>query len=267
MHHHLNLAIITGSSIFKPEILSEPLEFTVNTPYGEIKPVVGNLNGVKVTFLERHGKGHTLLPHQLNYRANLWGLKTLGINRIISTSAVGSLRREITPGSLVIVDQFLDFTKQRPLTFFEGVIHQAHLDCSDPYCPDLREQLAKAASQCHLPAWNGGVYVCTEGPRYETAAEIKMFEILGGDVVGMTGVPEVILARELGICYANLSIVTNFGAGINKVPLSHVEVVKVVKENQEKVFRLLEVCVSTLTDHFHCECGPKRGENNATENS
>lgn len=261
-----HLAVITGSGLFQPGLLTESQELTVNTPYGEIWPTIGKLNGVKVTFLPRHGKNHSMLPHQLNYRANLWGLKTLGINRIIATTAVGSLREELGPGSMVIIDQFIDFTKQRPLTFFEGAIHQAHLDVTEPYCPDIRECLRKSAVDCGLDITFGGCYVCTEGPRYETAAEVRMFQKLGGDLVGMTGVPEVVLARELGMCYANLSVVTNLAAGISKTRLTHAEVIKVTAQNHEKTYQLLTAGITAISKTFNCTCGPNEEDNDASQN-
>ncbi|HBF35937.1 MAG TPA: S-methyl-5'-thioinosine phosphorylase, partial [Firmicutes bacterium] len=217
--------MIGGSGFYRPDLLSNIREEKVETPYGEIQPLIGKLGKLEVAFLPRHGQDHSVLPHQINYRANLWGLHSLGVKRIIATTAVGSLSPELAPGTMVIVDQFLDFTKQRPLTFWEsGDVQKAHIDMTDPYCPAMRMELSKAAAKLNMPVQIGGCYVCFEGPRYETAAEIKMFRMLGGTVVGMTGIPETVLARELGICYANLSIVTNWAAGISVAPLSHAEV-------------------------------------------
>lgn len=256
MTRPIELAIIGGSGFYEPGMLSNVREVTVTTPYGDINPLIGDLGGREVAFLARHGKGHSLLPHQINYQANLWGLKSLGISRIVATAAVGSLRRRLVPGSLVVVDQFIDFTKRRPLTFFEhNEVHKAHVDVTGPYCLDLQEYFKKAAEKCNVKIRVGGCYICTEGPRYETAAEIKMFRMLGGDVIGMTGVPEVVLARELGICYANISLVTNQAAGIGRKTLVHAEVVRIMKENQEKLRRLITECLLPITDQFNCKCG------------
>jgi 5'-methylthioadenosine phosphorylase len=251
------IAIIGGSGFYQPGIFTEPQEIEVNTPYGTVQPLLGKAGGVEVAFIPRHGKEHSLLPHQLNYRANIWALKELGVKRIIATSAVGSLNRSYRPGTMAIIDQFLDFTKQRPFTFFDqGDAFRAHVDMTGPYCPELRRMIIKAASMIKVPVQPTGCYVCAEGPRYETAAEIKMYQKLGGDVVGMTGVPEVVLARELGVCYAGISTITNWAAGLNKKPLTHQEVVAVMKENQAK---LRELILRSLTmigqSSVNCYCG------------
>lgn len=251
------LAIIGGSGFYQPGIFTDPQEIQVDTPYGVVHPLIGKANGVEVAFIPRHGKEHSLLPHQLNYRANIWALKEIGVKRIIATSAVGSLNRKCPPGTMVIIDQFLDFTKQRPFTFFDkGDAFRAHVDMTDPYCPDLRERIKRAAAACKIPVQPRGCYVCAEGPRYETAAEIRMFQKLGGDVVGMTGVPEVVLARELGICYAGISTITNWAAGLSKHPLSHHEVVTVMGHNQEKLRELILGCLTlAINGPFDCKCG------------
>jgi 5'-methylthioadenosine phosphorylase len=257
--NEINLGIIGGSGFYEPGMLGDVYEKEVLTPYGTITPFVGKLaNGLEVAFLARHGREHSVLPHQINYRANLWGLKALGVKRIIATTAVGSLDESLAPGMLAIIDQFLDFTKQRPLTFYDnGDVLKAHIDVTEPYCPDLREMLQTAAIRCNIPVRMGGCYVCCEGPRYETKAEIRMFQTLGGTVAGMTGVPEVVLARELGICYANLSAITNFAAGISKTPLKHSEVVQIMAGNQSKIRRLITECLLEALERFECGCGKK----------
>lgn len=251
------LAVIGGSGFYQPGIFTEPKEIAVDTPYGAVRPLIGKAGGVEVAFIPRHGKEHSLLPHQLNYRANIWALKELGVKRIIATSAVGSLNRKYPPGTMAVIDQFLDFTKQRPFTFFEkGDAFRAHVDMTEAYCPELRERIKRAAAVGKIPIRLGGCYVCAEGPRYETAAEIKMFQILGGDVVGMTGVPEVVLARELGICYAGISTITNWAAGLSKHSLTHHEVVSVMKDNQQKLRELIVGCLAMVNDgKFNCQCG------------
>ncbi len=252
----INLGIIGGSGFYEPGMLSGVSEKKVRTPYGIIKPLIGKLhNGMTVAFLARHGRDHSILPHQVNYRANLSGLQSLGVKRIIATTAVGSLDQSLPPGTLVIIDQFLDFTKQRPLTFFEqGEVHKAHIDITEPYCPDLRKLLQSAALQCKIDVRAGGCYVCAEGPRYETAAEVRMFQMLGGTVIGMTGVPEVVLARELGICYANISAVTNWAAGIAKTSLRHDDVVRIMDHNQAKIRQLITECLIGAMDQINCHC-------------
>ncbi|HOP75521.1 MAG TPA: S-methyl-5'-thioadenosine phosphorylase [Bacillota bacterium] len=251
----IKLALIGGSGFYRPGMLADTEDKIIETPYGKAAVVIGTLADRKVAFLARHGKGHSLLPHQLNYRANIWALKSLGVKRVLATTAVGSMQPKFPPGSLVIIDQFLDFTKQRPLTFFEdGDVHRAHVDVTHPYCGGLRDELVKAAAKHQIPIHAGGCYVCAEGPRYETLAEIKAYQMLGGDVVGMTGVPEVVLARELGLCYANISIVTNWAAGISPQALSHAEVVEIMAENQEKLRQLITECLASAAVECSVNC-------------
>jgi 5'-methylthioadenosine phosphorylase len=249
----VRLALIGGSGFYEPDLFAASHELTVDTPYGPVKLTIGDRDGVKLAFLARHGKEHSSLPHQVNYQANIWGLNLLGVQRIIATTAVGSLNEQLVPGSLVLIDQFLDFTKQRPLTFFtDGEVHRAHIDVTEPYCPEIRNSLRTAATKLGLAIFNGGCYVCTEGPRYETAAEIRAFKRLGGDVVGMTGIPEVVLARELGICYANVSIVTNWAAGIGPQKLTHTEVTAVMRENLAQLRRLISAGLAEIPAEPHC---------------
>lgn len=252
----IELAVIGGSGFYEPGMFTEVQEQTVSTPYGEVVFIIGQMGETPLAFLPRHGKQHSLLPHQLNYRANIWGLKELGIKRVIATTAVGSLNEQFAPGSLVLIDQFMDFTKHRPLTFFEsGEIHQAHIDLTEPYCPEIRCSLKAAADQAGIAVIAKGCYACTEGPRYETAAETRALRMLGGDVVGMTTVPEVVLARELGICYANISIVTNWAAGITGNALSHSEVVEVMRDNQVKLRLLIKAGLTGIPRETGCRCG------------
>ncbi len=258
MMDKIDYGIIGGSGFYRPDLLSQVREVKVETPYGEIKPFIGKLGDIEVAFLPRHGQDHSVLPHQINFRANLWGLHSLGVKRIVATTAVGGLTPELAPGTMVIVDQLLDFTKQRPLTFYEdGDVQRAHIDMTEPYCPSMRLELSKVAAKLNIPVQLGGCYVCFEGPRYETAAEIKMFRMLGGTVVGMTGIPETVLARELGICYANLSIITNWAAGITVAPLNHGEVKQVMALNEGKLRDVITNYIITADHEFHCACQKK----------
>ncbi|HBE76259.1 MAG TPA: S-methyl-5'-thioadenosine phosphorylase [Firmicutes bacterium] len=252
---NIKYGIIGGSGFYHPDLLKDVREIQLETPYGEIKPLIGWLDKLEVAFLPRHGQDHSVLPHQVNYRANIWGLHSLGVEKIIATTAVGSFKPELPPGSMMIADQFLDFTKNRVATFYEqGDVQKAHIDITEPYCPALRVFLGKAAAKINLPVQIGGCYVCAEGPRYETAAEIRMFRMLGGTVVGMTGIPEVVLARELGICYANLSTVTNWAAGISVEPLNHTEVVQIMSLNKDKLRRLIGNFLLEVNDELKCGC-------------
>jgi 5'-methylthioadenosine phosphorylase len=251
----VELAVIGGSGFYEPGLFTDSREETVTTPYGPVELTIGKWGGTELAFLARHGKKHYVLPHQLNYRANLWGLKNLGVKRIIATTAVGSMNQQLAPGSLVLIDQFLDFTKQRSLTFFDnGEVYRAHIDVTEPYCLEIRKALQTAAAQLGITVSDGGCYVCTEGPRYETPAEIRAFKLLGGDVAGMTGVPEVVLARELGVCYANISIVTNWAAGIGRRKLSHAEVTAVMAEQLAQLRQLIAAGLAEIPAESSCGC-------------
>lgn len=251
----IKIAIIGGTGVYDPRILDNIYDQTVETPYGMVQFKVGEYAGKKVAFIPRHGSKHSIPPHLINYRANIWAIKKIGVQNIIATTAVGSLNMNMKPGDFVLVDQFLDFTKNRITTFYEGGERGVvHLDVTEPYCPTLRGTLVEAARQIDLTLHSQGTYVCTEGPRFETPAEIKMFEKLGGDLVGMTNVPEVVLAHEAEICYSTISMVTNYAAGISKQPLTHSEVVETMKQNQENIKRLIMKGIELLNPDDDCQC-------------
>jgi len=207
----------------------------VATPFGEAQVFPAEIAGQEVAFLPRHGAHHALPPHLVNYRANIWALRALGVRRVLATAAVGSLNPTMRPGQFAVLDQFLDFTHGRPATLFQEEEPVVHLDMTEPYCPALRQALAVTGTARGRWLHDRGTYVCTEGPRFETAAEIRMFAQVGGDVVGMTGVPEVVLAREAGLCYACLAIITNWAAGIGGRPLTHEEVTAEMARQVEEV--------------------------------
>jgi 5'-methylthioadenosine phosphorylase len=232
--------------------LEASAEVEVETPYGKVGATTGRLDGRKVVFLARHGRHHSVPPHRVNYRANIWALKELGVERVLTTAAVGSLNSDFRPGEFVLPNQFLDFTKARPATFYENEV--VHTDFTQPYCPVLRYALEGAAGELGLTVHNGGCYVGTEGPRFETPAEIAAYRRLGGDLVGMTGLPEVVLARELGLCYATVAIVTNFAAGISGTMLSHQEVLDLMATRLGKVLEMLLKTIRTLPREKHCRC-------------
>lgn len=257
----VSYAIIGGTGVYDPKILSDIREESISTRYGDITVKIGTYAGNEVAFLPRHGEKHSVPPHLINYRANIWGLKELGVKKIIATAAVGSLNKDMAPGDFVLVDQFLDFTHGRIQTFFEGgEFGVVHTDLTEPYCLELRGLLARSAQETGLSVHCGGTYVCTQGPRFETAGEIKMFAKLGGDLVGMTTVPEVVLAREAGICYATVAMVTNFAAGISPNKLTHQEVLDVMKQNGENLRRLIMQTVANLEEERCCDCGQISGE-------
>lgn len=251
----MKLAIIGGSGVYDPHILLDVHDLTVDTPFGEVDVTVGRYSGQEIVFMARHGRGHSIPPHRINYRANIWALARLGVERIFATTAVGSLNSDMKPGDFVLVDQFIDMTKGRPSTYFEGGdAGVAHLDYTEPYCIEIRKAVRKAAQDNGIAVHFGGCYVCTEGPRFETKAEIAAYHRLGGDLVGMTNVPEVVLARELGICYSTISMVTNFAAGISLKPLSHQEVLDVMAENTEKLKALLKLALPEIPRERQCGC-------------
>jgi 5'-methylthioadenosine phosphorylase len=249
------IAIIGGTGLYDPRILDDVRSERLTTPYGDVKYEVGVYDGKEVAFIPRHGRTHFIAPHLINYRANIWAMKKIGVQSIIATTAVGSMRTEMAPGHFVLTDQFIDFTKNRETTFYEGGDREVvHVDLTEPYCPALRDVLYKAAKDQGIPVHARGTYVCTEGPRFETPAEIKAYAILGGDVVGMTNVPEVTLAREAEMCYATVSMVTNFGAGISPQPLTHGEVLDAMRTNLENFKTLVMTAIARHDPEAPCAC-------------
>ena len=233
-------AIIGGSGTAQLYPIEE--ETVVETGYGKVSVYRTKTRGKDLLFLPRHGVKHNVPPHEVDYRANILALKNLKVDGIIATNAVGSLRKEIPPGSLVVAIDFLDFTKGRPLTLFEeGVVHT---DMTAPYDPRIIEALKTSAENLGI-GLKEVVYVATEGPRYETPAEIKMFRLLGGDVVGMTGVPEVVFAREASVPYASLCVVTNYAAGMQD-RISHDEVIKLMEEKGKIVKEVMDGAIEVL---------------------
>jgi len=229
-------AIIAGTGVDKFFELLTKLD--IKTPYGYAS-IYGVKDHKNVFFLPRHGVNYSVPPHKINYRANIFALSAFGIKHVIATNAVGSLRKKIAPGSFVVPDQVLDFTKNRVSTFFEGGDGDVvFTDVSQPYSERVRSAILEASKRLQIKVYDKGTYVCTEGPRYETPAEIRAFRILGADIVGMTSVPEVFLAKELGIEYAAIAIVTNYAAGmINNV--SHNLILDVMHKSQEKTKLLI----------------------------
>jgi len=249
------IGIIGGTGVYDPAILTNVGSEVVNTPYGDIHVKTGEYMGTPVVFLARHGVGHSLPPHQVNYRGNIRAMKQLGVDRIIATGAVGSLNLEMLPGEFILVDQFIDFTKNRVQTFYDsGKQGVVHIDMTQPYCLEFRKIIQSAARETGIPVKNKGTYICSEGPRFETPAEIKMFSAMGGDLVGMTSVPEVVLAREAEICYATIAMVTNFAAGISPTPLTHAEVMAAMGKNRGNLKKLVMKTIETVPEARNCEC-------------
>jgi 5'-methylthioadenosine phosphorylase len=233
-----------------PGETAERLEVT--TAHGHVEVTQSSMGGAPVFFLARHGAGHTVPPHRINYRANIAALQKLGATNILASAAVGSMAETMPPGSLVVVEQFLDFTRARASTFFDGedgVVK--HVDVSEPYCPHLRSEVKAAAEALGEEVVAGATYVCAEGPRFETPAEIRMFQILGGDIVGMTSVPEVVLAREAGICYASVAVVTNWAVGVSETPVVHEQVTDFMAQQAQ---RLTAIFAHVIANHEEIEC-------------
>ena len=248
------IGVFGGSGFY--DFLEEPEEIQMDTPYVEpAAPVmVGTVGGKRVAFIPRHGRDHQFPPHKVPYRANVWAMKQLGVTRLFGPSAAGSLRREIPPRTFVISDQAIDFTKGREYTFYDGPV-TTHLSFADPYCPTMREALLGQARELGIQHRDGGTMAVIEGPRFSTRAESRMFAQSGGDVIGMTQFPEVALARELELCFANVALVTDYDVGVDDIaPVSHAEVLKVFGENIETLRDLLFAAIPALPEERTCPC-------------
>ncbi len=239
------LAIIGGSGLSKLGNMEVTRRKVVRTPYGEPSGALtlGRIGNHDVAFLARHGYGHTIPPHQVNYRANLWALKDTGVTAIISVASVGGIRKELGPGVLALPHQIIDYTWGRPSTFFEGAAAPVHhIDFTEPYTAALRERILGAAKACGERIVERGVYAATQGPRLETAAEIARLERDGADLVGMTGMPEASLARELALDYAAIAVVANYAAGkgdsAHAIPLDKIGAV--LDESMGRVRRIID---------------------------
>ncbi|MCX7960457.1 MAG: S-methyl-5'-thioinosine phosphorylase [Burkholderiales bacterium] len=244
------LAIIGGSGLSRLATLEGERRQVVRTPYGEPSgPLTfGRIRGRDVVFLARHGYGHTIAPHRVNYRANIWALKEQGVEGVISVASVGGIRADFGPGTLVIPHQIIDYTWGRRNTFFDGPGDPVvHIDFTEPYAPALRARLLAAARACGEAVHDGGVYAATQGPRLETAAEIDRLERDGADIVGMTGMPEAALAREAGLAYAAIAVVANHAAGrgtsARAIALEAIE--RVLEAAMARVRRIIEEVVTT----------------------
>jgi 5'-methylthioadenosine phosphorylase len=247
-----DIGIIGGSGMYDQTLFKNVREVKLSTPYGETSSLieVGDFVGKKVAFIPRHGKHHTIPPHEINYRANIWAMKELGVTRIISPCAVGSLKKEYKPGEIVVVDQFVDFTKKREYTFYDSG-KAMHISTADPFCKELRDIFYREAKKLKIPVHNG-TYICIEGPRFSTRAESKMFRNFA-DIIGMTLVPEAQLARELEICYVSLAMITDYDVWMEK-PVDAREVVETMRANTENVKKLLKGGIEKIPAKRTCEC-------------
>jgi len=251
------IGIIGGSGLYSMKGLTDIREVKLETPFGAPSDpyVLGNLAGRKVAFLARHGRGHRILPTELNFRANIHGFKQLGVERILSVSAVGSLKEEHKPTDFVVPDQFYDRTKQRVSTFFgEGVV--AHIAFGDPICPELSAIVSKAGTAAGVVTKKGGTYVCMEGPQFSTKAESNAYRGMGFDIIGMTNLQEAKLAREAEICYVTIAMVTDYDCwhpGHDSVTVE--QVVAVLNRNAENAANVVREAVTALPAGRSCKCG------------
>lgn len=245
----LDLAVIGGTGLTTLKNLEIRRREVRRTPFGEPSAplVIGELGGKEIVFLPRHGHGHTIPPHMVNYRANIWALKEMGVRNVIAVAAVGGIRADMRPGQLAFPDQIIDYTWSRQHTFFEAdLTHVTHVDFTDPYCAQLRARLIEAARALKLDAAEQGVYGATQGPRLETAAEINRMERDGCDLVGMTGMPEAVLAREAGLCYATCAVIANLAAGRGGATITMKDIEQNLIRGMADVRRLLETTIPVL---------------------
>jgi len=253
------VGVIGGSGLYEIEGLSDVQGVRVDTPFGEPSDeiVTGTLHGVKMAFLPRHGRGHRLLPSEVPYRANIYALKKLGVNRIISVSAVGSMKEEIVPGHIVIPDQFFDRTQGKRASTFMGNGVAGHVQFADPVCGDLSAILAQAAQDSGATVHKGGTYVCIEGPQFSTRAESLIFRQWGVDIIGMTNIPEARLAREAEICYGTVALATDYDCwyeGHEDVSVD--AVIAIIQQNVAMARRIIDTAVLALKKtERDCPCG------------
>ena len=257
MNPQAKLAVIGGSGLYSMAGLSEIEEHDLDTPFGKPSaPVVsGVLSGTRVAFLARHGRGHHINPSEVNYRANIYALKLMGAERIVSISACGSLREDYAPGDLVIPDQLFDLTRERKRSFFgEGLV--AHVGVADPYCPELSEKLYLACKATGATVHHGGAVITVEGPRFSTKAESNTYRAWGMSLIGMTTSPEAFLAREAEICYAVMSHVTDYDVWhIEEEPVSVEAVIAVLSRNTHTAQQAVANLAKDLPEKRGCECG------------
>ena len=250
-----DIGIIGGTGVYDQESFESIKEIKVFTPFGETSDMVsvGFYKNIRVAFIPRHGRNHTIPPHRVNYRANVWALKQLGVKRIIASAAVGSLREDYGPGTFVIPDQFIDRTKKRLDTFYEGG-QVCHISTADPFCEQLRPFFIKTAQKLGLDVKKSGTYVCIEGPRFSTRAESRPFQMWKADVVGMTLYPECVLAREAELCYVSISIVTDYDVWAES-PVSTKEVIETAHKSNEDLKKLILEVLPQIPKTRDCKCG------------
>jgi 5'-methylthioadenosine phosphorylase len=252
-----SIGIIGGSGLYSMAGLTSPREIKVKTPFGDPSEaiVLGTLEGKRVAFLARHGRGHRILPSEINYRANIYAMKLLGVERIISVSAVGSLQEDLRPGEFLVPDQFVDRTRQRVSTFFgEGLV--AHVSFAHPTCAQVSGALADASVHCAVKVHRRGTYICMEGPQFSTLAEANMHRQLHFEVVGMTNATEAKLAREAELCYSTIAMITDYDCWHPEhESVTAAQIIATLSQNAENAQRVLREAVRALPKDRSCKCG------------
>ncbi len=253
----INIAVIGGTGIYNLPDVTEVEKQVIKTPYGSAIVNIGTLTGKRVAFLTRHGETHGIAPGQINFRANIWALKTLGVKNIIATACSGSLNSSYPPGTLVLLDQFIEFTKGRPDSFYGGSDRHsekiAHVDMTHPYCNRLKQVVKSAGMSMGIDVLDGATYACMEGPRFETESEIRMLRILGADLVAHTQYPEVALAREAEICYCAIGVIANMAAGICDEHVSATDMKTAMGKIFDNVQNVIAKTIQLLSDE-DCWC-------------
>jgi 5'-methylthioadenosine phosphorylase len=251
-----DIGVFGGSGFYN--LLPDARQVIVETPYGSPSDAItlGTIGGKRVAFLPRHSAAHTLPPHKINYRANVWAFKRLGISRVISPCAAGSLQKSVEPGSFVICDQFVDRTSGRPDTFYDGPV-TTHVSPADPFCPELRQLAIQNAKTLNIPVHETGTVVVIQGPRFSTRSESRWFRDQGWEVINMTQYPEVHLVKELEMCPLNISLITDYDTGVDGIaPVSHESVIEVFTQNNAKLKNLLfSLIEETPIERLVCKCG------------
>jgi len=248
------IGVFGGSGFY--DFLEKTETVEVDTPYGapSATPVIGEIGERRVAFIPRHGADHRFPPHRIPYLANVWAMKELGVGRVFGPNACGSLQRDVEPGDFVICDQMVDRTRSRPSTFYDGPV-TTHISFADPYCDVMRGVAIEKARELEIPMHERGTVVVIEGPRFSTRAESAWFASAGWEVINMTQFPECVLARELELCYANISLITDYDVGVEGVPpVTNDEVVRVFGENNAKLRHLLFAAIPALPETRDCPC-------------
>jgi len=247
------IGIIGGTGVYDPEFLKDSKEIKVYTPFGEPSDLItiGNFKDREIAFIPRHGRGHRIPPHMINSRANIWALKELGVKRIIAPAAVGSLKEDIKPGDVVIPNQFIDRT-HRVSSFYQGG-KVCHISAADPFCPELMKIAKEACNSLNFRFHTDSTCICIEGPRFSTRAESKLYRSWGADIIGMTLIPECVLAREAEICYLSIATVTDYDCFAD-VPVSTEMVLKTLKENTKKTKDILQELIPKIPLERTCGC-------------